>query len=455
MKNLFLFLFLAVISLSSQAAVETIPSTLNEVPGKVDSWSASSGGTRYPTAEHACQAQSTKSLIRIEKYFNSAGQLTCWMGSSEKDKQGFTIRAWCDNGKIIEVGDQITCGTVKKYTCPDSSWTLSQDQLTCTREKKECKTAENVTFPGTYTVPAGDLNGKKFCINGCLAFGPHGEVVKTDTTVSGSFSSYGQSCPADGVNVGGSPGGTDPTDPTDPKPEEPKPEEPKITKTTETETFSDGSTKTTESVTTCIGNKCTTVKKTTTTPGSNGQPGQAGTPGSSTNINQSTGGGSGSGSGGSGSGSGSGSGGEGEGEGLPEDIATESTQKKVFEELEKINKPKVEDDSALQEAGKFKQTDEQKQEDQKYLDLMSGSGADSRVEEKKSAYAAAMSSGWFDPVPFSSCIPPRIKVPGYGEVAFDFCGEAKILSEVMKYALYFYTVIGFFVALTGGKKVTS
>lgn len=112
--------------------------------------------------------------------------------------------------------------------------------------------------------------------------------------------------------------------------------------------------------------------------------------------------------------------------------------------------PNVTDDGPITSA---KHSDESKdkmtEEQQKALDLINGVTVDPS-NDSRTAWQAAMSSGWFDAITIAGCTPLHMEFAGHS-VTWDHCPVASKISTIGSYALWFGLVVGAFVFLTGGR----
>lgn len=227
---------------------------------------------------------------------------------------------------------------------------------------------------------------------------------------------------------------------------------PRTSREESTKKFPDGSTSTTTTINTCTGaGSCTSTTTTTVTPAAGGGTGQAGPVGTSTGKTDKPNGTAGN-----------------ETEptnfckanpslqmckgGMNEEATQKQvldTTKKTLEELEKITKPTITDDSSLTEKGQFKQTEELKQADKDATDRATGSI--DPVSVPKSAWESAMSSGFWGPIPQSGCSPHSSKI-GPFQWTFDPCPIASKISDIGAYAMWVILAISTFVMVTGGRK---
>jgi len=212
---------------------------------------------------------------------------------------------------------------------------------------------------------------------------------------------------------------------------------PVVSKSQSTETKPDGSQVITNTTNTCTGaGACTTTTTTTVTNNTAGQPGQAGTPGTSTKVADKP-------------------------SEQPSDFCAknpnlqmckggmneEATQKQVLAEVKKLTTPDASDDSALQSATHSAASQTALEaEDKKFSDA--GGGIVDPTSGNKSAWSLAMSTGWFDPVPSSTCVPLGGSFAGRS-FTFDHCPVAAKISEWGAWACWFGLVVSTFFMLTG------
>lgn len=217
-------------------------------------------------------------------------------------------------------------------------------------------------------------------------------------------------------------------------------EKPKVSESKSVETKPDGSQIITTTTQTCTGDgACTTTTTTQITNNSSGQPGHAGTPGTSQKVTD-----------------------------KPStdqsefcaknptsplckgDIATEGTLKKVQDDLSSLANPKYGDDSTLKAA---KHSDESNQanldENEKLRKY--GVGEIDPTTSERSAWESALSSGFWTPIPHSNC-QPIVSTIGGRRFELDPCPTAAKISSIGSYALWIMFIVGVFVMLTGGKK---
>lgn len=231
----------------------------------------------------------------------------------------------------------------------------------------------------------------------------------------------------------------------------PSSNKPIVSRKSNTQTFPDGSTMTTETTVTrdpATGAEVTS-EKITRTPATGGGTGAAGTPGTSdgptTSKAPTIGGGT------------SGT------DPINNDLCAknpglqickggmneEVTQKKVLEELQKLTNPGDTNYDAVKNA---KESDESKAqleaENSKFTDATKG--VFDPISDKKSAWEAAMTSDWFGVIPASGCQPFTGTVGGRS-FTIDHCPTAIKISKIAEYAMWFAVVVGIFVLFTGGR----
>lgn len=112
--------------------------------------------------------------------------------------------------------------------------------------------------------------------------------------------------------------------------------------------------------------------------------------------------------------------------------------------------PNITDDGPItaakhSDASQDKMTEEQ----QKTLDLINGVTVDPS-NDSRTAWQAAMASGWFDAITIAGCSPLHMEFAGHS-VTWDHCPVAAKISDIGSYALWFGLVVGAFVFLTGGR----
>lgn len=89
------------------------------------------------------------------------------------------------------------------------------------------------------------------------------------------------------------------------------------------------------------------------------------------------------------------------------------------------------------------------EQQQQALDLINGVTPDPS-SASRSAWDAAMSSGWFEPITIAGCAPLHMEFAGHS-VTWDHCPVAAKISDIGSYALWFGLLVGGFVFLTGGR----
>lgn len=231
----------------------------------------------------------------------------------------------------------------------------------------------------------------------------------------------------------------------------PSSNKPIVSRKSNTQTFPDGSTMTTETTVTrdpATGAEVTS-EKITRTPATGGGTGAAGTPGTSdgptTSKAPTIGGGT------------SGN------DPINNDLCAknpglqickggmneEATQKKVLEELQKLTNPGDTNYDAVKNA---KETDASKEandtENNKFKDA--ASGAFDPIASNRSAWQQAMDAPWFGAIPASGCQPFTGTI-GNRSFVIDHCPTAQKISVIAEYAMWFGVVVGIFVMFTGGR----
>lgn len=391
-------------------------------------------------------------------------------------------------GNKIEVSYSYSCGPSgspavttncpKVYSCPTGqNWTLSGS--TCTRpecvapqirlpdgtcEAPKCKLGPNDKVgSGRYEIPYPQPSGVRWCVENCQVYAAGdrntvGNITYTEMFVNGAGYDASTCVAADvppvpkenpqvqneapcnsqtqgAITIGGKvkcvdksvPGATAP---------------PLVTKSQSTDTKSDGSKVITETTNTCTGDgACTSTTTTTVTNNSAGQPGLAGTPGTSTkttdkpsseqssfcsqnpNLQMCKGG-----------------------------MNEEATQKKVVEELQKLTKPDDSSVATMESIANFSAASSQDlmDADQKINEYSNGIKSDPILNEKKSVWETTMSNGWFEPVVISTCQPYEATIGGR-QWRLDPCPTAQKISDIGAYCLWFMLAVGSFVFLTGGR----
>lgn len=231
----------------------------------------------------------------------------------------------------------------------------------------------------------------------------------------------------------------------------PSSNKPIVSRKSNTQTFPDGSTMTTETIVTRdpLTGAEVTSEKITRTPATGGGTGAAGTPGTSdgptTSKAPTIGGGT------------SGN------DPINNDLCAknpglqickggmneEATQKKVLEELQKLTNPGETNYDAVKNA---KETDASKEandtENNKFKDA--ASGAFDPIASNRSAWQQAMEAPWFGAIPASGCQPFTGTI-GNRSFVIDHCPTAQKISVIAEYAMWFGVVVGIFVMFTGGR----
>lgn len=375
----------------------------------------------------------------------------------------YSITYACSSGTVTLQGGAYVCvgGSGSGYTCPTGqNWTLSGTQ--CTRPDcasgqvrdpgnglciQSCTVAENeeVGYVEAQSIPSGT----KGCLKGCQVY--QGGTVYTDSTgkrVTGAYS-YGTPCtgtvapltdqPTTACYKQGMCAGTVnnatvcvPCNKTE------------STSTSKTTTPAAGGNpetiKTTTKVETCTGaGSCTTTTSTSTSTG-----GAAPVSGPSTTSTTPDGKAAGA--------------ARADGQGgfdldLPDDYAREGTTKQIQDATKKIadvlDLAAGADSSAIDNADAEAATKQARDDkDKEVLDRIDGT-VDVAASEK-SAWQAAMATGFLGPITMTSCSPYTVTIAGR-TWTLDHCPIAAKIAEIMSYALWFGLAIGGFVFLTGGR----
>lgn len=473
-----LFLGLVLGGFATFASAETCSSGVCTEPASQSlqslKWKVSGAPSHYDDAAASCAASWAGSFVVVVDW----STVNC-----RKDFSGTIItmgqsHAYCPVGSISQNG----CTGTVLYSCPaGQGWTLSGSSCTrpaCTAGQQRdangqcvsvaCPSGQyssgyyggsapayacasngcGVSFTGAY--PAGrDAQGNLYA-QGSYSYtggnqgdctpGQGGAVVapSTATATPSSTSPGPNGCAAgDGVITSSSgkvacvPAGT------------PGASTPVPNSNTKTETFPDGSTKTTTNNQVCTGDgACQTITTTTVTNNSSGAPGMAGTPGTTTGTTEKP----------------------------PSPTSSfcaenpsiqlckggmneEATQKEVRDELKKLTTPNVSDDSAITGATHSQQSgDDNQAETDKLMTVAEGNFDPTTAN--RSAWADALSSGWLTPVPASTCSPYTSTFSGK-TWTWDYCPTAAKISEIGAYALWFMFSVGVFVMLTGGRNAST
>lgn len=227
---------------------------------------------------------------------------------------------------------------------------------------------------------------------------------------------------------------------------------PIVTKKSETQNFPDGSTKTISTTYTKdpVSGVQDTQQTTVTTGASGGGAGQAGPVGTS-----STSGSSGTTSGGNPDPT------KGDGGDLCRnnptlDICTgklnkEETQLQIKEGIKSLTDPGSTPYTALENAKQSAQADaDLKTQTDKFEAIMAGTV--DPAASSKSSWQSAMESGWFSPIPATTCSPYTATIGGR-TWTLDLCPIAEKISVIAEYAMWFGLVVGVFVMFTGGAYV--
>lgn len=130
------------------------------------------------------------------------------------------------------------------------------------------------------------------------------------------------------------------------------------------------------------------------------------------------------------------------------DETGKDTNRKVQNIIDTLGSPTA-DDSAITTASHSAQS--QTDLDAKNAQFTDAASGNVDVTSgNKTAWDAAMSSGWFDPITISGCSAFSGTVGGHA-FNLDPCPTAAKISEIGAYALWITLLIGGFVMLTGGK----
>lgn len=401
---------------------------------------------------------------------NGSGQ-ACYRGGTWI--AAIQVETACLNETIHEktscTGNDYTCPTGQNWTLvgqtctrPDCAPGETRDAATgiCAAPKCEVGANEQVGS-GRYAFPYPQPSGVSWCVNNCLVY-PGG----SSNTVGSTRYSYAYVNGAGGAASTCTSASSEPSAVSTPDTSTPPPcapgegamtwasgkvvcvpgatpgatTPPVKSSSSSTSTSSDGSSKTTTTTNTCTGDgACSTTVTTTVTAAAGGGSGTSGTPGTTTtqtdkpssdtsdfcaknpNVQICKG-----------------------------DMNKESTQQAVLGELKKLTTPDSTDDSALKNATHTPES--QADLDAKQKQIKDGAdGTMNPVSSQQSAWRMAMDSGWFSPVPQTTCAPFDARI-GPFQWRFDHCAIAAKLSEMGSYALFFLTLVGTFVMLTGGRK---
>lgn len=491
MRTLRLFLYfvlgLTLGAYVTLAQAETQPST--PVPYQTVSatgWKIGSGTTYFSDASTACNNYRTDLTVTA-----SLGAL--YKGSSAScTRSTYTIQVAkvCPSGNspYLDAYPETQSAPTSCFKagsghiCPDSTWTLSSDGTTCTRP--DTCVAEQL---GDAWYKQGkeetSLANQDYCESGCVvryaAFldmsGASPDFYYDDKYI---WKKYGKQRIAQTCSTGTAPPQGSTQSPSEPPkkppcsegegvittsggkvmcvPKSTSPDQPTINKTNKTDTYPDGSTKTTNITQTCTGaGACSTTTTTTITgqggSGGSGTPGQAGTPGTTTTTEDAE----------------------------PSDkpdfcaknptmqickggIAEEGTQKNILDEVKKLSTApsdtkfvSPEDyDSGMEGVD----TDAKNALDKTYKDrqelMQTYFDKDTNAPKAADRKITEILAGWFEDVPMEGCEPPQFAVAGHELVLDSWCVQAEKISSIGAYALWFMTAIGMFTMITGGKEGT-
>ena len=226
------------------------------------------------------------------------------------------------------------------------------------------------------------------------------------------------------------------------------PDIPKVSKNSSTQTFPDGSTKITNTTTTCSGagacSTTTTITNTGATSGPNaGGAGQAGNPGTTTSEDEESG----------------------DDEFCAKNptlqmckggMSEEGTQKLVLAEVKKLSSvDAATDKAAITNAGKYAETpgyQAAKDADDNLVKYASGVTKNTDVEASKTTFEQALSSGFWTDIPSASCTTPTYVIAGH-EIEWDrWCEIVGMIQEIGAYGMWVMLAISIFVMLSGGRQ---
>lgn len=227
------------------------------------------------------------------------------------------------------------------------------------------------------------------------------------------------------------------------------PDTPKVTKSSSTQTFPDGSTKITNTTTTCSGvgacSTTTTITNTAATSGGNaGGAGQAGDPGTTTDEEDESGdtsefcaknpslqvckGG----------------------------LSEEGTQKQVLTEVKKLTSvDSATDKSAITNTKSYTSTEgyeAAKAKDDELLNFANGTTKNASVEASKTTFEQALASGFWTDIPTASCTTPSYVIAGHEIEWSRWCEIVGYIQEIGAYGMWIMLAISVFVMLTGGRQ---
>lgn len=307
LRNRCLWLLLAYFLGIGAAFAETIPATLTVVPTSPYFTHPHIGGgaTRYSTSDEVCNALALQ-IGHVEgwAYTNYSGGGTCRTRQASGSIGDYYVNYVRTVGCPADA--PLSNGECKKYTCPDNTYTLDPLGVpapTCTKQAQPCPTGI-AAGPGYFDLGA-DGKGYSSCVNGCKAqfsgTWPAGIDRNSQKLYGlGQFDYFGGNV---GECTGGGPSAAS-SAPQSPKPPcqasegvltstsgtvacvpegTPGKSTPSVNTEKKTETYPDGSTKTTETTTTkdpATGAQSTS-EKVTNSPGAAGGT-QSGEPGTTT-----------------------------------------------------------------------------------------------------------------------------------------------------------------------------
>lgn len=226
---------------------------------------------------------------------------------------------------------------------------------------------------------------------------------------------------------------------------------PVVRKESQTTNYPDGSAKTVETTYTkdATTGVQSTTQKTTNTPATGGGAGQAGPVGTTQTGSGSTGGAT--------------SGDKPVAE--PNDLCKnnptldlctgklnkEETQLQIRDGIKSLTDPAATPYTAIENAKQSTQADaDLKAETDKFEAIMNGSV--DPAASSKSSWQSAMESGWFSPIPATTCSPYTATIGGR-TWTLDICPTAEKVATIAEYVMWFGLVVGVFVMFTGGAYV--
>lgn len=408
------------------------------------------------TPDAVCKAYLDYAGIGSSQYSGLSGSGDCLYAGSYSIGHPLPNYS-CPNGGTLN-------GNLCEKTCPAGE-TLNPDG-TCGSACEKTSSQIWLSRPRTMTyVPENDPSGS-YCVAGC-SVDIAGDLsaptyYESSTTIWQRYTRYqdGSKCSSATPSPTGSP--SPPNEPVDDVPcdpgqgvvsnssgkvqcvdkgKNPGADEPVVKKETTTKTHPDGSQTITTTIQTCTGaGACSTTTQITNTPATGGGTGIAGKPGTTNSITDS---------------SANQVGEDSKGDFCAQNpemqickggMATEETLKKLVEA------PAIEDTSITNQSDFAAQASSSSSyQAMQERDRALVSGAENVGDQSnKSAWEAAMSSGWFEPIPAVSCSPYSFSFHGRS-ITIDWCEEIDKIQQVVAYCLWIGLCFGVFVMLTGGK----